>query len=48
MQKAHVNNREIEYDTFGNPSSKPLLLVMGLGGQMIAWTEELCEVFVNQ
>jgi len=48
MPKAQVNNIEIEYDTFGDPTSKPLLLVMGLGGQMIAWTEELCEVLVNQ
>lgn len=48
MPKAHVNNIEIEYDTFGDPSSKPLLLVMGLGGQMIAWVDEMCEGLSNQ
>ena len=48
MPKAHVNNIEIEYDTFGDPSSKPLLLVMGLGGQMIAWVDEICEALANQ
>ncbi|MFX1456342.1 MAG: alpha/beta fold hydrolase [Promethearchaeota archaeon] len=48
MPKAKVNNIEIEYDTFGDPSSKPLLLVMGLGGQMIGWVEELCENFAEQ
>ena len=48
MPKAHVNNIEIEYDTFGNSSSKPLLLVMGLGGQMIAWLDEMCEGIANQ
>ena len=48
MPKAHVNNIEIEYDTFGDSSSKPLLLVMGLGGQMIAWLDELCEYVANQ
>jgi len=41
MPKAKANNIEIEYDTFGDPSAKPLLLVMGLGSQMISWDEEL-------
>jgi len=48
MPKAKVNSIEIEYDTFGDPSSKPLLLVMGLGGQMIAWLDERCEALANQ
>ena len=30
-----VGDIEIVYDTFGNPSSLPLLLIMGLGSQMI-------------
>jgi len=42
MPKAKANNIEIEYDTFGDPSSKPLLLVMGLGAQLISYLEELC------
>ncbi|MHA2035805.1 MAG: alpha/beta fold hydrolase [Promethearchaeota archaeon] len=48
MPKAKVNNIEIEYDTFGDRSSKPLLLVMGLGGQMIAWVDEMCEDLANR
>ncbi len=48
MTKAKVNNIELEYDTFGDPTSKPLLLVMGLGAQMIFWLEEFCEQLVNQ
>ena len=48
MPKANANSIEIEYDTFGDPSSKPLLLVMGLGAQMIAWLEELCMMFVDK
>lgn len=48
MPKAKANNIEIEYDTFGDPSSEPLLLVMGLGAQMIRWVEELCMMFVNK
>ena len=48
MPKAKANNIELEYDTFGDPSSKPLLLVMGLGAQMIRWQEELCMMFVDK
>ncbi|MHA1930918.1 MAG: alpha/beta fold hydrolase, partial [Promethearchaeota archaeon] len=39
MTKAKVNDIEIEYATFGDPSDKPLLLVIGLGSQMIQWEE---------
>jgi len=31
------------YVTFGDPADPPLLLVMGLGMQMIGWDEEFCE-----
>ncbi len=48
MTKAKANNIEIEYDTFGSPSSKPLLLVAGLGTQMIWWREEFCEKLVDK
>jgi len=47
MSKAKANNIEIEYATFGDPSSKPLLLVMGLGSQMIRWDEDLIDEFVK-
>ncbi|MFW9938209.1 MAG: alpha/beta fold hydrolase [Candidatus Thorarchaeota archaeon] len=45
MPKAKVNSIELFYDTFGDPSSQPLLLIMGLGSQMIRWVPELCEEF---
>lgn len=48
MPKAKANNIEIEYETFGNPTDKPLLLVNGLGGQMIAWDEEFIQLFVDR
>ncbi len=47
MPKIIANNIEIEYDTFGDPSSNPLLLITGLGAQMISWEEEFCELLVN-
>jgi pimeloyl-ACP methyl ester carboxylesterase len=37
-----VNGIRIEYDTFGDDSSLPLLLIMGFGGQMILWDREFC------
>jgi pimeloyl-ACP methyl ester carboxylesterase len=33
----------LEYDTFGSSTEAPLLLVMGLGAQLIAWPRALCE-----
>jgi len=47
MPRVNANNIEIEYDTLGDSSSKPLLLIMGLGAQMIRWEEELLEKFVE-
>src|SRR5690348_4657130 len=34
---------ELCYQTFGDPDSSPLLLVMGLGGPMTWWPQALCE-----
>ncbi|MDQ6650523.1 MAG: alpha/beta fold hydrolase [Actinomycetota bacterium] len=39
---AQSNGIEIAYETFGDPGDAPVLLVMGLGTQMIAWPDELC------
>ena len=43
MAQVRANGIQIEYDTFGDRSRRPLLLVMGLGAQMIAWRSEFCE-----
>ena len=42
-QLARVHGLDLCYETFGDPSAPPLLLVMGLGGQMIWWDEDFCE-----
>lgn len=42
MPRARSSAIEIEYETFGDPKSQPLLLVMGLGAQMISWDESFC------
>jgi pimeloyl-ACP methyl ester carboxylesterase len=43
VQKAKANGIEIAYETFGMVDDPPILLVMGLGTQMIAWPDEVCE-----
>jgi pimeloyl-ACP methyl ester carboxylesterase len=40
--RASVNGIEIAYETFGDPADPAILLVMGLGTQMIAWPDEMC------
>ena len=39
---AKANGIELCYDTFGDPQAPPMILVMGLATQMIAWDEEFC------
>ncbi len=43
MTRTAANGIQIEYETVGDRGATPLLLVMGLGGQLIAWDTELCE-----
>src|SRR3954468_1891617 len=39
---ARVGELDICYETFGDPSDPAMLLIMGLGTQMIAWHDEFC------
>ena len=43
MYRVTANGIQIEYETFGNPSGRPLLLIVGLGAQMIHWDDDLCK-----
>jgi pimeloyl-ACP methyl ester carboxylesterase len=43
MPTIAANGLQLEYERFGNPNDAALLLVMGLGAQMIFWDEEFCE-----
>jgi pimeloyl-ACP methyl ester carboxylesterase len=38
-----ANGIELCYDAFGERTAPPLLLIMGLAAQMIAWDEAFCE-----
>jgi pimeloyl-ACP methyl ester carboxylesterase len=42
MSSVRANGIEIEYEPFGDPEAAPLLLVMGLGAQMLSWDEDFC------
>ena len=42
MAQARANGIDIEYESIGREDAPALLLVMGLGGQLVAWDEELC------
>lgn len=43
MPNVIANGIQIEYETFGEPNARPLLLIMGLAGQLILWDEDLCK-----
>jgi len=46
--RVKTNGIEIAYETFGERGASPLLLVMGLGTQMLAWHEELCQELADR
>jgi proline iminopeptidase len=42
MPSAQANGLTFEYESFGKPEDPVILLIMGLGVQMILWPEEFC------
>jgi len=51
VQKAHgvgPAKIEIAYERFGSADAPPVLLIMGLGTQMIAWTDGFCQELVER
>lgn len=48
MPRALANGIEIEYETFGDPGGRPLLLIAGLGVQMLSWDDEFCELLASR
>jgi len=41
-QLARVNGIDICYEIFGDANAEPMLLIMGLGAQMIHWDDDFC------
>lgn len=48
VPRATSNGIELEYDTFGDPSGAPLLLIAGLGMQMIGWDDDFCRLLAER
>ena len=46
--RAAVGNMELCYETFGDPSDPSMMLVMGLGFQLIHWPEQFCRALAAQ
>jgi pimeloyl-ACP methyl ester carboxylesterase len=42
-QFARANGIDICYEIFGEPEAEPMLLIMGLGAQMVLWDDAFCE-----
>lgn len=47
MPNVKANGIQIEYDTFGDPSSPALLLIAGNGAQLLVWDVEFCEALAK-
>ena len=45
--KIRANGIELEVEVHGPESGKPLLLIMGLGMQLVGWQDGLVEQFVG-
>lgn len=43
-----ANGIEIAYQEVGDPDGQPLLLIMGLGTQMLAWDEGFCSMLAER
>jgi pimeloyl-ACP methyl ester carboxylesterase len=43
-----VGELRLCYDTFGDEGAPPLLMVMGLGAQMVWWDDELCQALADR
>jgi pimeloyl-ACP methyl ester carboxylesterase len=43
LGRVAANDIELAYETFGDASAPPVVLIMGWATQMIAWPDELCE-----
>ena len=43
MPNVAANGISIEYEEFGDRGGRPMLLIMGLGAQMVLWHEDFCK-----
>src|SRR5579872_7388108 len=48
MARLTANGVGIEYETLGDPKGRPMLLIMGLGAQLITWDDGFCRELVDR
>lgn len=48
MPQAYANGIHLEYESFGNETDPVIILIMGLGMQMIAWPDPFCEMLASR
>ena len=48
MSRVSANGLELEYETFGDPTDLPIVLIMGLSAQMTNWPEGFCNLLAEQ
>ena len=47
MPQARANHINLEYETFGDRGAPPIVLIMGLGAQLVLWPDELCTALAD-
>jgi len=47
MHHARANGLQLSYETFGSPKDPALLLIMGLGGQLVQWPDVFCQALAK-
>jgi len=48
MSRVAVNGIELEYESLGDPAAPVILLIMGLGMQLVSWPDAFCEALVQR
>ncbi len=47
MTTVRCNGIELAYERLGDPAAPAVLLIMGLGGQLVSWPDPLCQDLVD-
>lgn len=47
-QQVSANGLQITYDSFGEPADPAMILIMGLGTQMIHWSDQFCQLLASK
>ena len=48
MPNVRCNGIDLEYEEIGDPTDRPMLLIMGLGAQMITWDDDFCRQLADR